>query len=64
LLECLHRRWVLLLRDLQPSDFARTFRHPEQGRIIELDEVLEMYAWHGNHHVAQITSLRSRMGWI
>src|SRR3954466_10046091 len=63
LLECLHRRWVLLLRDLQASDFARTYRHPEQGRTIELDEVLEMYAWHGKHHVAQITSLRSRMGW-
>jgi uncharacterized damage-inducible protein DinB len=64
LLECLHRRWVLLLRDLQAADFSRTFRHPEQGRTIELDEVLEMYAWHGKHHVAQITSLRSRMGWI
>jgi uncharacterized damage-inducible protein DinB len=64
LLECLHRRWVLLLRDLQAADFSRTFRHPEQGRTIELEEVLEMYAWHGKHHVAQITFLRSRMGWI
>jgi uncharacterized damage-inducible protein DinB len=63
LLECLHRRWVLLLRDLTPADFSRRFKHPEQGRSIELDEVLAMYAWHGQHHVAQITSLRSRMGW-
>ena len=63
LLECLHRRWVLLLRAMTPADLARTFRHPEHGRLIALDEVLEMYAWHGQHHVAQITSLRSRMGW-
>jgi uncharacterized damage-inducible protein DinB len=63
LLECLHRRWVLLLRELQPEDFARRFRHPEHDRSIGLDEVLAMYAWHGRHHVAQITSLRSRMGW-
>jgi uncharacterized damage-inducible protein DinB len=63
LLECLHRRWVLLLRELEPGDFARRFRHPEQGRSIGLDEVLAMYAWHGRHHVAQITSLRRRMGW-
>jgi hypothetical protein len=63
LLECLHRRWVLLLRDLGPSDFGRRFRHPEHGRSIGLDETLAMYAWHGRHHVAQITSLRSRMGW-
>jgi hypothetical protein len=64
LLECLHRRWVLLLRDLTATDFARRFKHPELGRSIELDEVLAMYAWHGRHHVAQITSLRDRMGWI
>lgn len=63
LLECLHRRWVLLLRDLGPADFARRFRHPEHGRSIGLDEALAMYAWHGRHHVAQITSLRGRMGW-
>jgi hypothetical protein len=63
LLECLHRRWVLLLRALGPGDFARRFRHPELGRSIELDEVVAMYAWHGRHHVAHITSLRNRMGW-
>lgn len=63
LLDCLHRRWVLLLRELQPRDFARRFRHPEHGRAIALDEVVAMYAWHGRHHVAQITALRNRMGW-
>ena len=63
LLECLHRRWVLLLRSLGPKDMSRRFRHPEQNRSIGLDEVLAMYAWHGRHHVAHITSLRSRMGW-
>ncbi len=64
LLECLHRRWVLLLRELTAADLSRRFKHPEQGRSIELDEVLAMYAWHGRHHVAQIASLRDRMGWI
>jgi DinB superfamily len=63
LLECLHRRWVLLLRAMQPADFERRFRHPELGRTIGLDEVIAMYAWHGRHHVAHITALRSRMGW-
>jgi hypothetical protein len=63
LLECLHRRWVLLLRELEPGDFDRRFWHPEHGRSIALNEVLALYAWHGRHHVAHITSLRSRMGW-
>ena len=63
LLECLHRRWVLLLRALGPSELGRRFRHPEQNRTLSLDETLALYAWHGRHHVAHITSLRSRMGW-
>ena len=63
LLDALHRRWVLLLRELTPADFGRQFRHPEHGRTMSLDEVLALYAWHGRHHVAHITSLRRRMGW-
>lgn len=63
LLECLHRRWVLLLRSLGPKELSRRFRHPEHNRSIGLEEMLALYAWHGRHHVAHITSLRSRMGW-
>ena len=62
LLEFLHRRWVPLLRSLTPADFARTFRHPELG-LMTLEKTLALYAWHGRHHVAHITSLRERMGW-
>jgi uncharacterized damage-inducible protein DinB len=63
LLESLHRRWVMLLRSLAPGDFARRFRHPEHG-LMTLEKNLALYAWHGRHHVAHITSLRERMGWI
>lgn len=62
LLESLHRRWVLLLKSLTAADFARTFRHPELG-VVTLDKNLCLYAWHGRHHVAHVTSLRERMGW-
>jgi hypothetical protein len=62
LLESLHARWVQLLRSLGPADFARTFRHPELG-LMTLDRNLQLYAWHGRHHIAHITSLRTRMGW-
>ncbi len=63
LLEFLHQRWLLLLRNLRPADFARRYRHPEHGRMFALDEVVALYAWHGKHHVAHITSLRRRMAW-
>lgn len=62
LLENLHKRWVLLLRALTPKDLARTIVHPELGQL-NLDRYLAMYAWHGKHHVAHITSLRKRNNW-
>lgn len=63
LLEALHARWTTLLRSLSPADWSRSFVHPERGRIVTLDENLALYAWHGRHHVAQITALRAREGW-
>jgi uncharacterized damage-inducible protein DinB len=62
LLDAVHGRWIWFLRTLTPQDFQRTFRHPELG-IVSLEKNLALYAWHGSHHVAQITALRERMGW-
>jgi hypothetical protein len=62
LLESLHARWTVLLRSLKPDDFQRRFTHPDSGPH-DLDWLLGLYSWHGNHHVAHITSLRERMGW-
>ena len=62
LLESLHVRWVNLLESMTAADFERPLQHPERGPI-SLDWMLQMYAWHGRHHVAHVTSLRSREGW-
>ena len=62
LLEHLHDRWVRVLRAMSPADFSRDLNHPENG-IMNLDQVLAMYEWHGRHHVAHITTLRDRNGW-
>jgi len=62
LMESLHERWVRLLRSLDPKEWKRTFRHPERG-VVSLEYNVAMYAWHGRHHVAHITELRSRMRW-
>ncbi len=59
LLDALHSRWVVLLRSMAPADFARTFVHSELGPVT-LDRNVALYAWHGDHHVAHITSLRAR----
>ena len=62
LLDSLHKRWVLALRAIKAEEWKRTFRHPELG-LMSLEKNLALYAWHGRHHVAHITSLRERMGW-
>lgn len=62
LLESLHKRWILALEALKPSDFSRTLRHPEHG-LMTIDDIVQLYAWHGRHHVAHVTSLKERMGW-
>jgi uncharacterized damage-inducible protein DinB len=62
LLEALHERWVLFLRSLSGDDLKRTFQHPEWG-LVPLEKAIGLYAWHGRHHVAHITSLRERNGW-
>ncbi len=57
-----HQRWLTLLRSMSDGDFARTFRHPEHG-VRTIDWMVGLYAWHGRHHTAHVTSLRERMGW-
>jgi uncharacterized damage-inducible protein DinB len=63
LLDALHVRWVSLLGRLGPAEGARPLRHPEHDRLMSIDELLALYAWHGEHHTAHVTALRSRMGW-
>src|SRR5687768_2110854 len=62
LLDALHERWVTLLEVMKAEDFARPVQHPEYGPMT-LDKLLQMYAWHGRHHVAHVTTLRDRAGW-
>ena len=62
LLEALHSRWVTLLEVMTPQDFLRPLVHPDMGPLT-LDFMLQLYAWHGRHHAAHITELRSREGW-
>ena len=62
LLDAVHRRWVAVWRSLGEREFSRKFRHPEWGAL-RLDQHLALYAWHGRHHVAHVTSLREREGW-
>jgi hypothetical protein len=62
LLTALHARWTMFLKNLSDTDFERSFNHPDNGPTL-LKKALALYAWHSNHHLGHITSLKSRMGW-
>ena len=62
LLEGLHKRWAELLRTLSQSEMEKTFTHPELGEVL-IYKNIGMYAWHGKHHLAHITSLLEQKGW-
>lgn len=53
ILEGLHHRWHRMLESLADADFAREAIHPDHGPRT-LDWFLQLYAWHGRHHVAHL----------
>lgn len=62
LLEALHHRWTNLLHSLSLADMEKIFIHPESGEV-SVGKNIGIYAWHGRHHLAHITSLCNRKGW-
>ncbi len=64
LLYALHTRWyAMLIADLGSEDWQRTVFHSAHQQKQTLWHLLGVYAWHGKHHVAHITSLRERNRW-
>jgi hypothetical protein len=61
-LEALHGRWTWWMRTLDQSVFTRGLQHPVNGALT-VDFLLQLYAWHGNHHLAHITNLAARNRW-
>jgi DinB superfamily len=62
LLQTLHKRWIVLLESLTSTEWELKFKHPALGPM-SLNQNLALYAWHGRHHVAHITSLQKRNNW-
>ena len=58
LIDALHQRWVALLDSMSGDDFRRPMMHPERG-VIPLDTLLQIYAWHGPHHIGHIEIVKT-----
>jgi len=62
ILRGVHERWALLLGALPESAWTRKGIHFRRGAMT-LDDLLELYARHGDNHIKQIADLRSERGW-
>jgi uncharacterized damage-inducible protein DinB len=62
LIDSLHKRWTTLLKQLSNKDLNKEYLHPESG-MKNVRETISHYAWHSNHHLAHINSLKKQMNW-
>ncbi len=58
-LDAMHIRLTYLLNSLSDNDFDKGYLHPEQNRVVPIKEAIGLYAWHGQHHAAQIQWIRT-----
>lgn len=61
LLDALHQRWIRLIRSLDDAQLEAVYRHPINGDV-RLKKALQLFVWHGYHHMSQITDYKKRIG--
>jgi len=62
ILRGLHTRICSLLAGLKEDDWSRKAMHEERGEMT-IDELLLLYANHGEKHMGHINKLKSDKGW-
>ncbi|MFO0092976.1 MAG: YfiT family bacillithiol transferase, partial [Gemmatimonadaceae bacterium] len=58
MLTAVHARLVAVVRAMTPAEFRRRLLHPENGPMT-LDQLVALYAWHGDHHVAHLEAYKA-----
>jgi hypothetical protein len=64
ILDGVHTRLDALIDAMTSDQWQRGFVHPQHGRTMTLWQTAALYSWHSRHHVAHITGLRQRNGWM
>ncbi len=60
LLKALHVKFAALLSRIPASDRGRVFVHPETGKRISIEQMITLYAWHGDHHLGHLNIIASK----
>ncbi len=62
LIESVHQKWHLLLKNLTANQLELTYFHPEHGRTFTLKETIGQYAWHCEHHLGHVEHAKVAAG--
>lgn len=54
IINAVHARLSVLLKNLTESDFQKATFHPESKYKFTLAELLALYVWHGQHHLEHL----------
>lgn len=60
LLKALHVKFSALLRMVKPEELSKSFMHPETKKLVPLDRMMDLYAWHGDHHLGHLKIIASK----
>jgi DinB superfamily len=58
IIDILHQRVARILRELDDKALKRSYFHPESQKTFSLAEMIQLYAWHGDHHCAQMDVIK------
>jgi hypothetical protein len=59
LFKLLIKRFVFLLASLSPESFNLNIYHPEYKADYSLHKLIDMYTWHGYHHLAHLEIIKN-----
>jgi hypothetical protein len=62
ILRGLHRRWAILLVNLDKAALHRSYYHPEDNYEYSLANAVALYAWHCRHHLGHIKQAKAGSG--
>lgn len=60
ILDGVHQHLTALFESLSEEQWNKTFVHPQSGAEVPIKRNLAMYAWHGKHHLAHISSVSGK----
>ena len=59
LLESLHQRWVILLKNMTEAQWNMEIAHPEWGNNLNMKFMLGLYDWHSRHHLGHLLLVKN-----